>query len=86
MWIHTVISADGVVYPDEVRFVEVEAPGRIVYDHISDPLSRATVTLASLAEGRTEVRFEMQFTTRALRDGSSAQGEVQGCMRSLPLR
>jgi hypothetical protein len=83
MWIHTMISADGVVYPDEVRFVEVEAPGRIVYDRISDPLSRATVTLASVAGGRTEVRFEMQFATRALRYGCSAQGAVQGLYDTL---
>lgn len=78
MWIHTMISAEGVVYPDEVRFVEVEAPGRIVYDHISDPLSRATVTLASVAGGRTEVRFEMQFATRALRDGLFRAGSGAG--------
>ena len=72
-----------VVYPDEVRFVEVEAPTRIVYDHISDPLSRATITLASVAGGRTEIRVEMQFATRALRDGCSAQGAVQGLYDTL---
>jgi len=82
MWIHTMISAGG-VYPDEVRFVEVAAPGRIVYDHISDPLSRATVTLASVAGSKTEVGFEMQFATRALRDGCSAQGAVQGLYDTL---
>lgn len=79
LWIHTMISAEGVVYPNEVRFVEVEAPSRIVYDHISDPLFRATITFIDVGADRTEVNFEMEFATQALRDDVVATyGAVQG--------
>ncbi|HEY6413791.1 MAG TPA: SRPBCC domain-containing protein, partial [Edaphobacter sp.] len=63
LWVHTMISAEGVKYPNEVRFVEVEAPSRIVYDHISGPLFRATITFIDVGAGRTEVNFEMEFAT-----------------------
>lgn len=78
LWIHTMISAEGVVYPNEVRFVEVEAPRRIVYDHLSDPLFRATITFEDAGADRTEVNFELEFATQALRDGVAANGAVQG--------
>jgi len=79
LWIHTMISAEGVVYPNEVRYVEIEEPRRIVYDHISDPLFRATITFTDVGGDRTEVSFEMEFATQALRDSVAiANGAVEG--------
>ncbi|HEY0264408.1 MAG TPA: SRPBCC domain-containing protein [Granulicella sp.] len=68
LWIHTMISAEGVEYPNEVRYVEVEYPGRLVFDHLSDPLFRTTVTFTETAPDKTEVRYEMEFATSELRD------------------
>lgn len=84
LWIHTMFGADGTAYPNEVRFVEVDAPNRIVYDHVSDPLFRATITFADMEEGKTEIRFEMQFATKALRDGvAKSRGAVEGLSETL---
>ena len=84
LWIHTMISAEGVTYPNEVRFVEVEAPSRIVYDHVSDPLFRATITFIDVGAGRTEVNFEMEFATQALRDDVAATyGAIEGLRDTL---
>jgi hypothetical protein len=38
-------------YPNESRFDEVEAPGKVVVDHISAPKFRLTVTLAPSPSG-----------------------------------
>jgi uncharacterized protein YndB with AHSA1/START domain len=84
LWIHTMISAEGVTYPNEVRYVEVDAPSRIVYDHISDPLFRATITFIDVGAGRTEVNFEMEFATQALRDDVAATyGAIEGLRDTL---
>jgi len=78
LWIHTMISADGTAYPNEVRYVEVDAPNKLVYDHINDPLFRATILFSDAGEGRTEVNFELQFASEELRDGVAKRGAVEG--------
>ncbi len=79
LWIHTMISPEGVVYPNEVRYVEIEEPRRIVYDHVSDPVFRATITFTDVGADRTEVHMEMEFATQALRNEVAvAYGAVEG--------
>src|ERR1700742_4112938 len=52
LWIHTMISEEGVEYPNEVRFVSIDAPRQIVYDHINEPLFRATINFTEIGEGK----------------------------------
>ena len=55
---------DGTDYKNISVFVEIVKPERIVFDHISGPKFRATVTFAEKAE-KTEVVWRMLFETAA---------------------
>ena len=40
---------DGARYPNESEFAEIEAPGKIVVQHVSEPRFRLTIMLALLS-------------------------------------
>jgi uncharacterized protein YndB with AHSA1/START domain len=65
VWRHTMIGPDGREYPNETRFVAIEAPLRIVYDHVA-PAFRSTITFAE-RDGGTEVTVRMAFPSAAER-------------------
>lgn len=65
LWRHTMTGPDGRAYPNEARFVAIEAPRRIVYDH-AEPAFRTTVTFRAHDSG-TEVTVSMLFPTAAAR-------------------
>ena len=53
-------APDGASYQNRSVFVELVAPERIVFDHVSGPTFRMTVTLAEQA-GATRIGWRMLF-------------------------
>jgi hypothetical protein len=51
---------DGKNYPNENVFSEIEPPGKVVVQHVSEPKFRLTITLASSAAG-TVVSWSQAF-------------------------
>ncbi|MDR3685001.1 MAG: SRPBCC family protein [Geothrix sp.] len=63
-WNFTMRGPDGTHFENESVFIEVLAPERIVFDHVSTPPFRVIVTFE--AEGpRTRLGFCMRFRTAA---------------------
>jgi uncharacterized protein YndB with AHSA1/START domain len=64
-WSFIMHGPDGTHYPNENVFAEVESPGRVVIQHVSEPKFRLTITLASSAEG-TLVSWSQAFESAEL--------------------
>jgi uncharacterized protein YndB with AHSA1/START domain len=62
-WIHTMHGPDGKDYPNHIVYRELVEPVLLVYDHISAPHHRTTVTFDDLGDGRTKLTFTMIFDT-----------------------
>lgn len=62
-WIHTMHGPDGKDYPNHIVYRELVEPELLVYDHISAPHHRTTVTFDDLGDGRTKLTFTMIFDT-----------------------
>lgn len=50
-WVFVMHGPDGRNYPNENVFVEIEAPNKVVIDHIPHPQFRLTITLTASATG-----------------------------------
>jgi uncharacterized protein YndB with AHSA1/START domain len=50
-WSFVMHGPDGGNYPNESVFAEIEAPRRVVIQHVSEPKFRLTITLASSVSG-----------------------------------
>ncbi|PIQ83394.1 MAG: polyketide cyclase [Candidatus Omnitrophica bacterium CG11_big_fil_rev_8_21_14_0_20_63_9] len=50
-WSYIMYGPDGRNYPNESVFAEIESPGKIVIQHVSEPKYRLTVALAPSAAG-----------------------------------
>jgi uncharacterized protein YndB with AHSA1/START domain len=61
-WRSVMRSPEGNNYQHLCRFASIEPPERIVFDHLSGPMYRVTVTLTDLGL-QTRVRFRMLFET-----------------------
>ncbi len=59
-WSFTMVGPDGSQYPNECVFAEIEAPHRLVIQHVCAPLFSLTISLASSATGTT-VGWEQVF-------------------------
>lgn len=59
-WSFTMHGPDGSDYPNESVFAEIEAPSRLVIQHVCAPLFRLAITLAPSATGTT-VGWEQVF-------------------------
>jgi uncharacterized protein YndB with AHSA1/START domain len=83
VWRHVMHGPDGRDYPNENRYLEIEAPRRIVYDHVSAPKHHVTVTFTE--EGtRTRVQMRMVFPTAKERDQTALKfGAVEGQQQTL---
>src|SRR5689334_15799660 len=64
-WSFTMHGPDGKDYPNESVFAEVEAPGRLVVDHVSEPKFRLTIELAASAKG-TRLTWTQAFENAEL--------------------
>jgi uncharacterized protein YndB with AHSA1/START domain len=61
-WRFTMQGPDGARHENECQFLEISAPRRIVFRHLSQPEFRMTVTLADEPAG-TRVTWRMEFAT-----------------------
>ncbi|HEX4858978.1 MAG TPA: SRPBCC family protein [Usitatibacteraceae bacterium] len=59
-WLFTMHGPDGQDYPNESRFAEIEAPTRVVIEHVCEPRFRLTIVLAPSAGG-TQVSWSQVF-------------------------
>jgi len=59
-WIFVMHGPDGRNYKNESRFAEVETPGRVVIQHVSEPRYLLTILLAPSAAG-TVVSWSQAF-------------------------
>ncbi len=83
VWSFVMHGPDGRDYQNKFIYVDVVKPERLVYDHVSGPLFRATVTFTSRGE-KTEVDVRMLFDTAQLRDKVAKEyGAVEGLHQNL---
>lgn len=83
VWRFVMHGPDGTDYQNESIFVEIVRPERIVFDHVSGPRFRATVTFTGQA-GKTLVDWRMLFETAAEYDkvkGFAVEGNRQNLDR-----
>jgi len=82
-WIFVMHGPDGTDYKNHIVYREVVRPERLVYDHVSGPLFRATVIFE--AEGqKTRIRMQMLFETAELRKKVAEEfGAVEGLEQTL---
>lgn len=74
---------DGTDYPNRKVYLEVVRPERVVYDHVSDPKHRQTVTFED-AGGRTRLTMRLLFETAELRDSTvSRYNAIEGGKQTL---
>ena len=74
---------DGRDYPNKVVYVEVARPERLIYDHVSPPPFRTTVTFAARGN-TTEVNMCMVFESADLRNRVEEEyGAVEGLHHTL---
>ena len=59
-WRFIMHSPDGKNYPNEAVFVEITPPERLVFDHVSLPKFRVTITFEALGQ-KTRVTFRQRF-------------------------
>lgn len=67
VWRFVMHGPDGGDYKNEIHFIELLKPERVVLDHVSAPKFRATVLLAGRGN-KTEISYRMLFETAALCD------------------
>ncbi len=91
IWRHTMTGPDGTAHANEIRFVAIETPSRIVYDHVSPPF-RSTITFADHPHtgpgaghgSGTEVTVRMAFPSSAERQRVQRQhGAEEGLAQTL---
>jgi uncharacterized protein YndB with AHSA1/START domain len=61
-WRFTMRGPDGTDYQNRMIFAEIEAPARLVLDHVSGPRFRAEATFTD-RDGQTELSFRMTFAS-----------------------
>ena len=66
-WRFVMHGPDGTDYPNQIVYVEVIPPERLVYDHVSGPTFRMTALFAEEGE-KTRVSVRMLFRSREERD------------------
>jgi uncharacterized protein YndB with AHSA1/START domain len=79
-WRFVMHGPNGADYPNHSVFVEVVRPERIMFDHVSRPQFRMTITLAELGDSQTTLTWRMGFATavecakvRAFAEGANEQ-------------
>lgn len=85
-WIYTMHGPDGVDYPNEVRYLELVRPERIVYDHgVPDepPMFRTYLTFEE-AGNRTRMTMRMIFATVEERNATVEKyGALEGLHQTM---
>lgn len=82
-WLHVMRGPDGRDYPNEITYVDVVEPRRLVYEHGPAPVFHVTVSFAEEGD-RTTVTARMRFASAEQRDGvAKAYGAVEGLHETL---
>ena len=82
-WNLVMHGPDGRDYGNKIIYVEVVKPERLVFDHVSDPFHRTTVTFWEEG-GKTRLEFRMVFPTIEVRDRVAKEyGAVEGLAQNL---
>jgi uncharacterized protein YndB with AHSA1/START domain len=83
-WRFVMHGPDGRDYQNKIVYVEIDPPSRLVYDHVSGPLFRSTVTFVEQNDNQTLVTVEMMFESAELRDRVAQEyGAVEGLQQTL---
>jgi uncharacterized protein YndB with AHSA1/START domain len=83
IWRFVMHSPDGRDYQNKVVYVEIAEPERLIYDHVSGPQFRMTVTFADDG-GRTKLTAQMLFESVALRDKTVKEfGAIEGLKQTI---
>ena len=81
-WRLVMHGPDGTDYTNKFIYLEVVEPSRLVYDHVTGPLFRATVTFTDRGE-KTEVTVRMEFDSAELRNRVAVMERDAGDLRCL---
>jgi uncharacterized protein YndB with AHSA1/START domain len=83
VWRHVMHGPDGRDYQNEIVFLEIVKPERLVYKNVSEPQFQTTVTFAE-HDGKTEVTARMLFESAKLRNWVATEhGAVEGLHQTL---
>ena len=83
VWRFAMHGPDGTDYKNEIVFIEVVKPERLVYDHVSGPRFHVTATFADEG-GKTKLTMRMVFPTAEERDNTVKKfGAVEGLNQTL---
>jgi uncharacterized protein YndB with AHSA1/START domain len=83
IWRFVMHGPDGRDYQNKVVYVEIAEPERLIYDHVSGPQFRMTVTFADDG-GRTKLTAQMLFESVALRDKTVKEfGAIEGLKQTI---
>lgn len=83
VWEFVMHGPDGTDYRNKIEYVEVVEPSRLIYEHVSGPRFRASVTFDDW-RGKTRVVMRMVFETAAERDATvRAFDAVEGAKQTL---
>ncbi|HJQ39157.1 MAG TPA: SRPBCC family protein [Thermoanaerobaculia bacterium] len=84
VWDFMMHGPDGRDYHNRIVYVDVERPSRLVYDHETGPLFRATVTFLPAKGSQTAVTVQMVFETTESRDHVVKEyGAIEGLHQTL---
>lgn len=84
VWRFKMVGPDGTVYPNEVTYLEIQEPERLVYDHGDDKSVRfrGMITLTE-EDGKTRISLGVKFPSREARDAVLRFGVVEGGQQTL---
>lgn len=83
VWRFIMHGPDGTDYKNEIVYVEVVKPERLVYDHVSGPKFHVTVTFNNEGD-RTRLAMQMLFESAAERENTVKKfGAVEGLNQTL---
>jgi len=83
VWRFIMHGPDGTDYRNEIVYVEVVKPERLVYDHVSGPKFHVTVTFTEEGD-KTRLNMQMVFESAAERDNTIRKfGAVEGLNQTL---
>ena len=83
-WLFIMHGPDGTDYDNEVVYLEVERPSRLVYTHGPAPIFDVTVTFEEAEGGRTKMTMRSVFVSAEVRDQVAEEfGAVEGMHQTL---
>jgi uncharacterized protein YndB with AHSA1/START domain len=83
IWQSVMHGPDGRDYQNKVVYVEIAEPERLIYDHVSGPQFRMTVSFED-DSGKTKLTAQMLFESAAVRDQTiKAVGAIEGLKQTI---